>query len=157
MSEEVRDAAATIPKTMLSVYLINMLLMFPAIITVCYHIPDLDAALNDPTTYPAIYVLRESMSVGWMTIMLVIIVLINVALNIVYLAAVTCDLFAFARDKVSGHEDFFHKPSLTSLALLGCALLSLAQQDRRQTPDSCQRYAAFLWHCDTSRTHLHWE
>lgn len=62
MSEEVVNAASTIPRTMLSVYLINMLLMFPAIVTVCYHIPDLDAALGDSTTYPAIYVLRQSMS-----------------------------------------------------------------------------------------------
>lgn len=108
MSEEVKNAAATIPKTMLSVYLINMLLMFPAIVTICYHVPDLDAALADPTTYPAIYVLRQSMSLAWVTVLLVLILLINVASNIVYLAAVTRDLFAFARDRVSELEqDYF--------------------------------------------------
>lgn len=39
------------------------------------------------------------MSVGWITVILVLIALLNVASNIVYLAAVTRDLFAFARDR----------------------------------------------------------
>ncbi|KAK4556127.1 hypothetical protein LTR86_006824 [Recurvomyces mirabilis] len=99
MSEEVKNASTTIPRTMLSVYIINFVLLFPAILTVAYHVPDLDAALNDSTTYPAIYVLKQSMSVGWINLLLVLIILINVASNIVYLAAVTRDLFAFSRDK----------------------------------------------------------
>ena len=99
MSEEVKDAASSIPKTMIAVYLVNFALIFSAILTVCYHIPDLHAALNDPTTYPVIYVMRQSMSTGWITVILVIICFLNVASNIVYLAAVTRDLFAFARDK----------------------------------------------------------
>jgi choline transport protein len=99
MSEEVRDAAKTIPRTMLSVYVINMCLIFPAIVTIVYHIPDLDAALEDSTTYPALYVLKQTMSVGWMTALMVVICLINMCSNVVYLAAVTRDLFAFSRDK----------------------------------------------------------
>lgn len=102
MSEEVKDAATSIPRTMIAVYLINMALILPAIVTIVYHIPDLDAALNDSTTYPALYVLRESMSVGWVTVMLVVMTLVNMASNIVYLAAVTRDLFAFSRDR-GGH------------------------------------------------------
>jgi len=39
------------------------------------------------------------MSVGWITVILVLIALLNVASNITYLAAVTRDLFAFARDQ----------------------------------------------------------
>jgi choline transport protein len=39
------------------------------------------------------------MSVGWITVILVLIALLNVASNITYLAAVTRDLFAFARDR----------------------------------------------------------
>jgi choline transport protein len=99
MSEEVKNAAKTIPRTMLSVYVINMCLIFPAIITIVYHIPDLDAALEDSTTYPALYVLKQTMSVGWMTALMVVICMINMCSNIVYLAAVTRDLFAFSRDK----------------------------------------------------------
>lgn len=99
MSEEVKDAAYSVPRAMLAIYVVNFLLIFPAILTVCYHIPSIDDALADSTTYPAIYVLRQSMSIGWITVILVIICLLNVASNIVYLAAVTRDLFAFARDK----------------------------------------------------------
>lgn len=99
MSEEVKDAAVSIPKVMVSIYVINFCLIFPATITVCYHIPDISAALNDPTTYPAIYVLRQAMSNKWITIILSITCFLNIASNIVYLAAVTRDLFAFARDE----------------------------------------------------------
>lgn len=98
MSEEVKDAARSVPKAMMIVYLINFLLLFPCIVTICYGIPDLAASLEDPTTYPAIYVLRASMSPAWLTVVLVIIILLLIASNITYLAAVTRDLFAFSRD-----------------------------------------------------------
>ncbi|KAK4889271.1 hypothetical protein LTR27_011948 [Elasticomyces elasticus] len=84
---------------MIAVYVINACIILPGVLTVVYHIDDMNAALNDPTTYPAIYVLRGAMSVGWITVILVLIALLNVASNIVYLAAVTRDLFAFARDR----------------------------------------------------------
>ena len=98
MSEEVKNAAKAIPKTMITIYVFNFVLLFPALLTVCYHIPDLDAALNDPTTYPAIYVLRQSMSNAWITVILALITLLSLASCINYFAAVTRDLFAFARD-----------------------------------------------------------
>ena len=63
MAEEVRNANTYIPKTMIITYVVNFVLYFTAAVTVCYHIPDLQAALDDPTSYPAIYVLRYSMSV----------------------------------------------------------------------------------------------
>jgi choline transport protein len=99
MAEEVKDAAKSVPKAMMSIYLVNFCLIFPAILTVCYHIPSVGDALADPTTYPTIYVLRQSMSAGWMTVILVIVVLLLICSNITYLAAVTRDLFAFARDQ----------------------------------------------------------
>lgn len=99
MSEEVRDARKSVPKTMINVWIINFIILFVAAITVCYHIPSVEDALNDPTTYPAIYVLRQAMPISWITVILVIIVLLNIASNIVYLATVSRDLFAFARDK----------------------------------------------------------
>ncbi|KAK5731769.1 hypothetical protein LTR17_011120 [Elasticomyces elasticus] len=84
---------------MIAVYVINACIIFPGVLNVMYHIDDMNAALNDPTTYPAIYVLRGAMSVGWIAVILVLIALLNVASNIVYLAAITRDLFAFARDR----------------------------------------------------------
>lgn len=98
MSEEVKNAAKAVPRTMLIVYVLNFMLLFPAILTICYHTPDLKAALNDSTTYPAIYVMRQSMSNTWITVILAIVALICCASCINYFAAVTRDLFAFARD-----------------------------------------------------------
>ncbi|GIZ38205.1 hypothetical protein CKM354_000162800 [Cercospora kikuchii] len=99
MSEEVRDAAYTIPRAMLVVYVVNMLILFPGVLTVCYAMPDLEVALADSTTYPAIYVLRQSMSVQGITALLAFICFLLTASNVVYLAAVSRDMYAFARDK----------------------------------------------------------
>lgn len=98
MAEDVKDAAKAIPRTMITVYVLNFVLLFPALLTVCYHIPDLEAALGDSTTYPAIYVMRMSLSTGWISVILTIIALILTASSINFFAAVTRDLFAFARD-----------------------------------------------------------
>lgn len=98
MSEEVKDASISVPKAMIIIYLINFILLFPTVLTICYHLPSIDDALTDPTGYPSLYVLRQSMSSAWATVLLAIIAFIFVAGNITYLAAVTRDLFAFARD-----------------------------------------------------------
>jgi choline transport protein len=99
MAEEVKNAAKSVPKAMISIYIVNFCLIFPAILTVCYHIPVVADALADPTLYPTIYVLRQSMSDTWMTVILVIVVALLICSNITYLAAVSRDLFAFARDQ----------------------------------------------------------
>lgn len=99
MSEETKDAAKQIPRAILAVYVINTALIFPAYVTIAYHIPSIEDALNDPTLYPAIYVLRQSMPSGAIIGLLAIVNFILIASNITYLAAVTRDLFAFARDK----------------------------------------------------------
>ena len=99
MSEETKNANAEVPNAMIGTYLINMVVLFPAIVTACYAMPDLDAALNDSTTYPFIYILRQSMSIPFITVILVFAAFILACGNIVYLAAVSRDLFAFARDR----------------------------------------------------------
>jgi choline transport protein len=99
MAEEVKDAARSVPKAMMSIYVVSFCLIFPAILTISYHIPDVSSALADPTAYPTIYVLRQSMSDPWMTVILVIVVALLICSNITYLAAVSRDLFAFARDQ----------------------------------------------------------
>lgn len=73
-------------------------LIFPAVVTVCYHLPSVSDGLSDPTTYPTIYVLRQTMSDGWLTALLAVIIALLICSNITYLAAVTRDAFAFARD-----------------------------------------------------------
>lgn len=60
--------------------------------------PNLEDALSDPTGYPVIYVLRQTMSIGWATALMSAIIVILYFSNVSYLAAVSRDLFAFARD-----------------------------------------------------------
>jgi choline transport protein len=98
MSEEVRDASRAIPRSMLSVWVINTLLAFTSFITVAYHLPDVEAALGDPTLFPIIYVLRQSMSREWMTVLIVVVLVLIICSNMTYLAATTRDIWAFARD-----------------------------------------------------------
>ena len=83
---------------MMSVYIVNFLLIFPAVITLCYGMPDLQAALDDPSLYPTVHVLRQSMSPAWTSVVLALIVFLLLWSNVSYLTAVTRDLFAFARD-----------------------------------------------------------
>ncbi len=99
MSEEVQNAAKAIPRAMLAVFVANFVLLFPMILTACYHIPDMEAALADATAYPFIYVLRQSMSGPWVTVVLVITVGLLICSNISFLTATSRDLYAFARDQ----------------------------------------------------------
>ncbi|KAJ3494558.1 hypothetical protein NLG97_g3999 [Lecanicillium saksenae] len=98
MAEEVRDAAKAIPRIMLIGFLINMGLIFLTLVTFCYHIADIPTALADPTGYPGIWVIRQSMSQPWLNILLVVILILEVFGELAYFAAVSRDLFAFARD-----------------------------------------------------------
>ncbi|OAQ62485.2 GABA permease [Pochonia chlamydosporia 170] len=99
MSEEVRNAARSVPRAMLSVYVANFIILFPMLVTLCYHIPDSSVALNDKTSYPTIYVLRQSMSQGWVTAVLLATIAILVSSNVTQLTATSRDLYAFSRDR----------------------------------------------------------
>jgi amino acid transporter len=99
MSEEVRNAATSIPHAILIVYVANFVLLFPLLLTIVYHMPDTAEALGDATSYPVVHVLRQSMSDQWVTGVLVVICVLVVCSNIAYLSATSRDLFAFARDK----------------------------------------------------------
>lgn len=130
MSEEVKDAALSVPRSMMLVYLMNFVVLFPTIITGVYHMPDLDAALNDSTGYPGLYVFRQAASPTWTAVFLGFLALIFVAGNITYLAAVARDIFAFARDKglpcsvwISKVDDNRHVPVNSTIATSGIALL----------------------------------
>ncbi|KAG6038672.1 hypothetical protein E4U41_003907 [Claviceps citrina] len=99
MAEEVRDAARTIPRVMMMTFAINASLTWLTLITMAYHIPDVAKALEEPTSYPAISVLKSAMSLPWLNVMLVVMTLLLMFGNLSYLVAVSRDLFAFARDQ----------------------------------------------------------
>jgi choline transport protein len=132
MSEEVMDAAKAVPTAMLSIYIISFCLTFPAFLTAAYHIPVIDDALADPTLYPIIYVLRLSMSNTWLTVMLTFILFLLVCSNMSYLAAVTRDIWAFARDQGFpfsnwiSHVDEKHHIPKNAIAVTSCVSTCLS-------------------------------
>jgi choline transport protein len=109
MAEEVNDAAVAVPRAMVTIFLVDCILVFPLIVTICYHLPDVQAALDDPTEYPGIYIMRQAMSNGWIAVILAIMTAIVMASNVTYLAGVSRDLFAFARDRGLPFSDWFSK------------------------------------------------
>lgn len=99
MSEEVNNASLIIPMTMLINFIINMAFIFLTLLSFCYHIPDIDTALNDSTGYPGIWVIRQSISsLPWLNVLLAVILLLEVLGELAYFASVSRDLYAFARD-----------------------------------------------------------
>lgn len=133
MSEEVRNAAISIPQAMCAIFILNFCQIFLTTLTMAYHLPDVELALKDPTTYPAIWMLKQAMPTPWVTVMLTLISVLLMVGNISYLAAVSRDLFAFARDeglpfsKWLARVDPRSKSPTNSYIISGvfCSLLSL--------------------------------
>ena len=98
MAEEVKSASNTLPKILLSGLAVNFVQVFLTTVTMAYHLPDLKPALEDSSTYPAIYIFKQSMSRVWLTCVLALTCLTLMVGNMSWLAAVSRDLFAFARD-----------------------------------------------------------
>lgn len=109
MSEEVKGAAKSIPKVMLADFLINFCCTFLTLVTLAYHIPSVQDALADPSLYPSVYVLRQAMDTKWLTVLLTVIIVLLIFSNLSYMAAVSRDLFAFARDQGLPFSDWISK------------------------------------------------
>lgn len=99
MSEEVRDASTSIPKVLLSVYLINFALNLTTVITLCYHMPSVPDALDDPTTYPGVYVIRQAMTIPWASALVGMITALILVASMSFFVATSRQLWAFSRDK----------------------------------------------------------
>ena len=98
ISEEVRDAAKTVPRAILSVFGVNMAITFACWLVIIFALPDIPAALEHVSLYPVVYIMEQSMSIKWVTVELTLIVALVLFANVCYLTAVSRDLFAFARD-----------------------------------------------------------
>ncbi|KAM0714979.1 hypothetical protein Q7P37_009444 [Cladosporium fusiforme] len=98
IAEEVRDAAKTVPRSMIGIFIVNMIFTIVCWLVLCFAMPDVATALDHISTYPVIYILEQSMSTTWVTVELVLIVALVLFANVCYITAVSRDLFAFARD-----------------------------------------------------------
>jgi choline transport protein len=80
-------------------YLLNAAMGFVVLIAFIFCIPDVDAAINDESGFPLIYVLNLSMSTrGTLGMFILFFILILVG-GISYQASTARQTFAFARDQ----------------------------------------------------------
>jgi choline transport protein len=99
MAEEVRDASRTVPRVMISAVVLNGIMGFVTVITFCFCITDLEAALSSSTGYPFIEVFYASTgSKAGTTVMVLILVLLIICCDISMVATASRQAFAFARD-----------------------------------------------------------
>lgn len=98
MSEEVEDAGRTVPKAIMESYILNGILGLVFLVTYLFCITSIDDALNDPSTYPFIYVFRNAVSTGGVNALTIIILVLVIASNISFNASTSRQTFAFARD-----------------------------------------------------------
>ncbi|EEY22506.1 conserved hypothetical protein [Verticillium alfalfae VaMs.102] len=99
MSEEVRDAGRTLPRSMIMTTVINGGLGWIMIITYCFCIGDLFEVLETPTGYPFMQVfLNSTQSASSATAMAVFVVAMAIFSNLTMVATASRQLFAFARD-----------------------------------------------------------
>jgi amino acid transporter len=99
MAEEVKDAGRNVPNAMLWSYLLNGTLGFVLVITYLFALTDIEAAVNDPTGYPFIWVFRQAVSFPGVNVLTVLVLTLNAASMVPYNASTSRQTFAFARDQ----------------------------------------------------------
>lgn len=99
MSEEVNDASLTVPRAMMTSFIVSSLTGLVSLMSFLFCISNVSDALNDSTGYPFLYVLRLSMpdeAVNGITIVLLLLLLVAIINSE---ASASRQIFAFARDR----------------------------------------------------------
>ncbi|KAH7112914.1 amino acid/polyamine transporter I [Dendryphion nanum] len=100
MAEEVRNAPKTLPRVMLWTVTINGAMGFIMLVTFCYTVGDVEAAITTPTGYPIIQVFYGATgSVASTTGLCCLLIILNLANNLTNMAGASRQMFAFARDR----------------------------------------------------------
>ncbi|KXG46872.1 Amino acid/polyamine transporter I [Penicillium griseofulvum] len=98
MSEEVKDASRNVPVAIAWGYFSNGIMAVVLVITLLFAMPSLDAALEDPTGFPFLYVFQQATSTAGVNGLTAIILLPVIFSNILFNASTSRQTFAFARD-----------------------------------------------------------
>ncbi|RXG47110.1 hypothetical protein VDGE_08285 [Verticillium dahliae] len=110
MSEEVRNAGRTLPRSMIITTVINGGLEWFMMITYCFCIGDLFEVFETPTGYPFMQVfLNSTQSASSATAMAVFVVAMAIFSNLTMVAIASRQLFAFARDNAVPLSPWFAK------------------------------------------------
>lgn len=98
MSEEIQDAGKTVPRAMMGSYFINGALGIVFLITYMFMITDLDAALEDATGYPHLWVFAQAVSPGGVVALNAIPTILIFAGTLTFNLSTSRQTWAFARD-----------------------------------------------------------
>ncbi|MCJ1286079.1 hypothetical protein MMC26_005421 [Xylographa opegraphella] len=100
MSEELRNASKSLPRSMIFTAIFNGLLGFIMVITFCYTVGDITSVLSTPTGYPFIQVFyNATKSTSGTTAMTSIMIALSTFCGMTNMATASRQLFAFARDR----------------------------------------------------------
>lgn len=98
MAEEIKDAGRTVPRAMIGAYLMNGSLGIVFLISYMFMITDVEAALNDATGYPHIWVFSQTVSQGGVVALNAIPTVLIFAGTLTYNLSTSRQTWAFARD-----------------------------------------------------------
>lgn len=108
MSEELQDAARTLPRSMLWTTFFNGALGWVMLITFCSCLGDVDDVLNTPTGFPFLAVFENAtQSNAGATGLSIIIVIMTIAGNLTGVATASRQLWAFSRDQGMPFSSYF--------------------------------------------------
>lgn len=109
-AEEIRDASDTLPRSIFWAVILNIILGYLAVLTLCFTITDPSAILDTPTKYPFIQLFYNTTNsyVGT-NIMTAIIVIALVCAVIAEVATASRQIWSFARDKGLPFSPFLSK------------------------------------------------
>lgn len=100
MAEETKDASIIVPRCMIWSYLLNGSMGFAMLITYCFCLTDVEAALESKSGFPYIYVFQSGTgSTGGAVGLTSVIIVLGLAGATSFFASTSRQTFAFARDK----------------------------------------------------------
>ncbi|KAH1378746.1 hypothetical protein KXX10_008854 [Aspergillus fumigatus] len=113
-TEEIKDAAETLPKAMMSAVAVNGVLGFVMVVTLCFTLGDVDSILSTPTGFPFIQIFYNTTnSYAATNTMTAVLVITLTASTITEVATASRQLWSFARDQGLPFSSFFAYVSLT--------------------------------------------
>ncbi|KAJ4403480.1 hypothetical protein N0V91_006532 [Didymella pomorum] len=129
MSEELRDASKTLPRSMLWTTLVNGSMGFVILITFCSVLGSIEDALASPTKQAYMYVFYNStQSVAGASAMSALVIFMAIFCNLSITATSSRQLFAFARDQGVPFSSTFayNIASLSTAAILASYIVSIS-------------------------------
>ena len=99
MAEEIKDAGKTVPRAMIGSYILNGITGLVFLITYMFMMTDVEAALNDVTGYPHMWVFTQALSPGGAIALNFIPTLLLFAGTLSLNVSTSRQTWAFARDK----------------------------------------------------------